>query len=58
MKKWLVDFHGDNWKLTVSLDYQEGDLYGLIEKAKEVANSGDCKIKVEGYYLVQESEVI
>lgn len=58
MKKWEVTFTGDDWKLTVCLDYQEGDLFGLIEKAKEVASSGECGIKVEGYYQVDEREVI
>jgi hypothetical protein len=60
MKKWEVTFTGDDWKLIVSVDFEDekGDTYDLIEKAKEVANAGECKIKVEGYYLVQESEVI
>ena len=57
MKKWEVTFTGDDWKLTVSLDYQEGDLFGLIEKAKEVAGAGECGIKVEGYYQVDEREI-
>jgi hypothetical protein len=57
MKKWEVTFFGDDWKLVVSLEYPVGDLGGLIEEAKRKAGEGECKIKLEGYYEVQEKEV-
>jgi hypothetical protein len=56
-KNWEVTFFGDDWKLIVSLEHQDNDLAGLIEKAKEKAGEGECKIKLEGYYEVQEREV-
>jgi hypothetical protein len=57
MKKWEVTFFGDDWKLVVSLEYKADDLGGLIEEAKRKAGAGECGIKLEGYYEVQEKEV-
>jgi hypothetical protein len=57
MNNWEVAFYGDDWKLVVSLKYPTGDLGGLIEEAKRKAGAGECKIKLEGYYEVQEKEI-
>ena len=57
MNNWEVTFFGDDWKLVISLRYPTGDLGGLIEEAKRKAGSGECKIKLDGYYLVEEKEV-
>ena len=51
LKKWAVTFTGDNWKLTVLMDYlgKEENLADIIERAKKKANEGEAKIKVNGY---------
>ena len=56
LKKWAVTFTGDNWKLTVLMDYlgKEENLADVIERAKKKANEGEAKIKVNGYYEVSE----
>ena len=56
LKKWAVTFTGDNWKLTVLVDYlgKEEKLGDIIERAKKKANEGEAKIKVNGYYEVSE----
>jgi len=57
MKKWEVTFTGDDWRLIVSVDFEGDDLGALIERAKEKATEGECAIKLEGYYQVDEREV-
>ena len=58
MTNWKVTFKGDGWELSVFVEHPTDDLAGLIEKAKETANAGECPIKLEGYYEVSEMEVI
>ncbi len=54
MKSWEVTFYGDGWRLVVSLDYPDGDLGGLIEKAIGTARGGEISIDLQGYYEVSE----